>query len=62
MTLRSSLIMALELLRRRSNVELKSTALVTEAAGSRRSPAEFLMVRRGLPPARLRGHLASLIE
>jgi hypothetical protein len=36
----------------RHNGELKSTALASEAAGSLRSPAALLMVRRGLTPAR----------
>jgi hypothetical protein len=34
------------------NEELKLTALASEAAGSPRSPAALLMVRRSLTPAR----------
>lgn len=37
---------------RRPNVELKPTALASEAAGSLRSLAALLMVRRSLTPAR----------
>ena len=36
-----------------ANEELKLPALASEAAGSLRSPAALLLVRRGLTPARL---------
>ena len=36
----------------RANEELKLTALASDAAGSLRSPAALLMVRRSLTPAR----------